>query len=410
MRQALNGLSLLVAVLLVLGLGIWANLPRASQSGASAAATTVVEASLSFGATPNAASPGESEAAGPSPSGLFVEPVVVDRPGVPAAVSGKYWIAYGQAGQVGTTARIVLPSNEAILGVDDGRVATMLYDHDAHQPIVGPDGLTIVVREFLSGATVRTFNTPVHVTESVMAGSLLFWIGQVAASGGLKASDAGVWAINLADPASTPQAIIGPADLSATYGTRATRGLLRVTDRGRAITTEIESDTVLVTDVIEVASLSLRATIDADRQYAFAVVGGLAFVIVPHEYTSQDRPGVIRLIDIASGRQIGPETTADLLKGSVVGDREMFVQIGRGADSFILGIDLGSGESRDIRVVRGGREIYDLSSQLSAPNLLVLVPVTGPEVDERGLVLLPITLLDPATGVLNADAFTIGAP
>ena len=255
--------GVVAALLLILGFVAWSNLPGASSpepSASDVAAASEQVASLNASGPSN--TPSTEPTSVPSP-----EPSIVDRPGVPAALYDKYWSKSGQVGQIGTTASFKLPSNERFLGADEGRIASVIYDADAHVPVVGPNGVTIIVRELQTGKTVRSFDTPVYVTEALVAGSQLFWIGRSLADEGSPRIDAGVWALDLADPASAPRAVVGPSDLSKTYGNLASRGLLRLTDRGRAVTTEIAGDTALVTEIIDVSSLTARGTIEIGRAH-----------------------------------------------------------------------------------------------------------------------------------------------
>ncbi len=411
MRPGVNVLALLVAALLILVVGTWPTIsgsPSESPTPSGPPSEShVAVATNDVSLAPASASPGVGESS--VPSDVVVEPNIVDRPGVPASLRQLYWVEWGQLGELGTTARLEMPSDEQILGVDDGLVASMKFDPETQTPVSGENGIAIVARDVRTGRTVKEFHSPVHITESLVAGSQLFWIGRVGPPGP-DSADAGVWVIDLADPAATPRAIVEPSDLSAKYGSRATRGLLRLTDRGRAISTQIESAATLLTEVIDVVNLTVRVAVDAGRMYAFQIVEGRALVFLPHEYSEQGQPEGIRLIDIESGAQIGMTVEADLLKGSIIGGQEVYAQIGRGVDSHIIAIDLESGEARDIRVIIGGMETLDLSSRLSTEEALALVPVTGATLDATGTVHLPITLLTPSTGELVPDAFAIGAP
>ena len=411
-RPGVSTFTVLVAIgLLILAVGAWptisgspAESPRASGPPLE---SQVIVATNDM--SPPPASPPPSVGESSVPGDVVVEPNIVDRPGVPSSLLQLYWVEWGQLGELGTTARLEMPLDEQILGVDDGLVASMKFDPDTQTPVSGEDGIAIVARDVRTGRTVKEFYSPVYITESLVVGSQLFWIGRLPPMGA-DSVDAGVWVVDLTDPTAAPRAIVQPSELSTTYGPRATRGLLRVTDRGRAISTQIESAATLVTEVIDVEHLSVRVTIDADRMYAFQIAQGRALVFLPHEYSGQGQPEGIRLMDIRSGAQIGTTVEADLLKGSIIGSQELYVQIGRGVDSYIIAIDLESGEARDIRVVRGGMETLDLSSRLSSEEVLALVPVTGATLDATGRVHLPVTLLTPTTGELLPEAFAIGAP
>lgn len=398
-------LAVLVGGIVVAAVVGWRNL-RSGEPPASDAPS----AGSSASAGPDASKPGAS--AIPSPTATFggpvVEPVVVDRPGVPAALYDKYWAALGQVGQVGTTARMVMPSNEWILGADAGRVASYIIDTKTYSPVVGPEGVTVIVRDLRSGAVIRTFETESDVSEGLMTGSLLFWIGRSLPLEAQDRIDAGVWVIDLDDPASIPHAIVPASDLAAKYGPRATRGLLKLTDRGRAVSTFVESDTTRATEVIEIASLSVATTLD---EFAIEVVDGLAVIAPLHKDTGDpSRSQRIRVVELATGSQVGPGVETDLVRWSALGASEVFVQFGRGADSYITALSLDSGKGRDIRIQLDATETMDLSQRLSAPDVLVLVPGGELTLNSEGKVLLPVTLLDPATGDLQQDAFTIGDP
>jgi hypothetical protein len=403
--------TVVVAIaLFVLAVGAWPTISGSPAQSPSASGQTL-ESDVAV-ATDDTSSPLATllSTAGSSsvPADVVVEPNIVERPGVPSSLRQLYWVEWGQVGELGTTARVEIPRDEQILGVDDGLVATMKFDPDTQTPVLGENGIAIVARDVRTGRTVKAFHSPVYITESVVVGSRLFWIGRMPPAGP-GSTDAGLWVVDLMDPASAPRAIVEPSELSATYGPRATRGLLRVTDRGRAISTQIESAATLVTEVVDVEDLAVRVTIHADRMYAFQIAEGHAFAFLPHEYSGLGQTAGVRLLDIESGEQIGTTIEADLLKGSVLGSRELYVQIGRGVDSFIVAIDLESGKARDLRVVRGGTETFDLSSRLSSPDVLALVPVTGATLDPTGTVHLPVALLSH-NGEFLPEAFAIGAP
>jgi hypothetical protein len=318
------------------------------------------------------------------------EPSVVDRPGVPAALYDRYWAAFGQAGQVGTTAWMDPPPGEGILGVDAGRVATIPVD-DEGEPIVGADGTIIVVRDIRTGATLRIVETASTPYYAVIVGSLLFWSPRF---------DASVWVVDLADPASTPRAIVPSSDLTELYGPNADRAPLQISDGGRAVISLVGGDTARATQVIDVATQSLRVTLEGEA--ADEIAGHVALVY---------RPDGIALLDTATGHEIGPGIEG-FLKASVVGDGEVLVQVGQNdtGASIVAALDLETGEVRQLRVRIYATETLDLVTMVSAPSVLGLLPVVGPTYDARGRIQLPVTLLDPASGQTVVDAFTIGSP
>lgn len=369
-----------------------------------AAGSNPVPGSSKVSPSPTIPSPGATLAPRAS-----VEATIVDTPGVPASLYEKYWVALGQVGQVGTTARMIMPSNEGVLGADSHRVASIAFDSN-YEPVLGPNGVTIVIRDLMTGAIVRTFDTPILVEEGLITGSLLFWRGVTVPLNSDAPLDGGIWVVDLADPASLPRAIIAPADLTAKYGAHAARGLLQLTDGGRTLITLVQGETARATDIIDVSSGVVRQTLDG--LFAVEVTGNLA-ITAPIQGDGDDpaRPKRLRVIDMVTGQEIGEGVATDMVKSSVLGVGEVFVQFGRnGSDSIIAAIDLRTGQVRDIRTQIGGTETLDLSHALSEPDLLVLLPVADLPRDDRGRVLLPVSLLDPGTQILKPDAFTIGSP
>ncbi|HEX7949451.1 MAG TPA: hypothetical protein VF494_03810 [Candidatus Limnocylindrales bacterium] len=399
---ALGGLGLLVAAVLIVALVAWPNL-RAGGPAASPSA----DASLTAGASPSEAASAATEVsaepsptAAPSPSASAGP--VVDRPGVPAALSDRLWI-WGSVYAVGTTARLDLPPGVAVLAAGAGRVATYGSVSDAttgDRPVLGPNGLVpITVRDFATGAILRTFDSPIAIAYGVMAGSVLFWNGLTLPLDAPNRTDGGVWAIDLGDPASTPRAIIAPSDLSATYGPNPGRSLLWLSDRGRAVMSTVGGDSAKATQIVDVASLALRATLAGE--IAYQVVDGKALV---------DRSSRLALLDLATRKEIGPGVATDVPKWSVVGEREVFIEYGRTstAMTYLSAIALDTGAVRDL-TFKGG-EAYDLSPELSNPTILALVPGEGPTQNAQGRPQLAVSLLDPVTGQLTLNAFIIGYP
>ena len=408
-RSSVGGLGILVGAIAIAALLLWSGSvggPAASPSPTALVPTAFELPTPSLSGGPSGSDPPTSVPSDtplPTPVGtVYVEPSVVDRAGVPSALYDKDWIVGGsanQVGQVGKTARIVLPANENIIGADAGWVASYEADPDSNAAISGPNGTTIIVRDIRTGAVVRTVDSGIHVSYGVMTGSLLFWIGRTLPFEAPTSTDAGVWVLDVADPTATPQAIIAPADLDATYGPHAGRSYLKLTDRGRAIVTSVGVGLERATQVIDVAGRSLRMTVP-DR-IAVDLAGQTALVL---------RPDGVLLLDLDSGRQIGPQLTTDSVMQSVVGEREVFVQHGvQGKGVYITAIDLQSGATRDILHQPRGVTTSLMDARLSAPALLVLLDGDW-EIDSAGRLTVAISLLDPATGELQPDAFTLGAP
>lgn len=344
----------------------------------------------------------------PSDTNLVVEQTIVDRPGVPPSLYDKYWAARGQVGQIGTTARIVMPSNEWILGSDAGRVASHLVDEEL-DPLIGEEGLEVVVRDIRTGGTLRTFTAAVWVTDAILVGPTLFWTGYELPYDPFNPSDAGVWAIDVSEATGAPQVVIPSGELSSTYGSSAVRGLLRLTDSGRSVITLIEGDSSRATEVIDVATLTLRRSIE--DEFAIEVVRDLAVVAPLHKDRGDpDRPSRLRLIDLTSGSEVGEGIRTSEVVSSFVGVDEVYIQYNRdGLESRVTAIALGSGEVRVLRVQLGTPETLELSHRLSAPDFLVLLPVDGAALGDDGKAHLPVSLLEP-NGEIHLDAFEIGNP
>lgn len=389
----LGGLGVIVAALLVVALVAWPNLSGESQASPTPASSS--------GAVVSPAGPTTAPLTdAPAPSvanDVFVEPNVVDRPGVPAVLYDKYWSLWGQAGQLGTTALLIKPPNEAMLGADAGRVASYVFDEETEEPLVGPDGVTIIVRDLRTGVTLRTFDSSILPTYGLATGSLLFWTGWSLPRDPIEPTDGGVWVVDLAEPGSAPRAIIPPSDLAATYGSHADRGRLRLTDGGRTIITIVGGDSGKATQIIDVTGVTPPAELDGES--AFEISQGRALVIRESGY---------RLLELTTGQPVGPAFENDLAYWSVVGDGEVFASFARGRDLVIAAIDLDSGLTRDI-LVRSDRDLR-LSPELSVSDLLAMLPDDDPVYDAQGRVQIPVSLLDPATGNLQRDAFMIGKP
>lgn len=393
-RPTLGALGIFGTALLVTALIAWPSLTGTPPTSPTPAPSM---GAVSSQPRPASAPPTEAPTPRPIASGLFVESNVVDRPGVPAELYDKYWSLWGQAGQVGTTALLIKPPNEGMLGADAGRVASFVWDLVTDEPLVGPNGVTITVRDLWTGATLRTFDSSILPTYAVAAGSLVFWTGWALPREPINPMDGGVWVVDLGDPASTPRAVIPPSDLGAIYGPHAERSPLRLTDHGRAVRATVGGDRARATEVIDVASLTLRATLA--NEVAFEVADGVALIY---------RPNRLALLDLATGREIGPGVKEDLVQFTFAGDGEFFASFGRDGDVVIAAIDLETGEARDI-LVRSTNDL-SLSRELSTPDLLVLLHDDDPTYDAEGRVQIPVSVLDPATGDLRLDAFTIGNP
>ncbi len=399
-------LGVVVGALLVVAVTVWANLVSGVDPSQPPGSPVAAEpSSIKSNAPTTSDNLPQTQEPAPTTAGdvLWVEPNLVDRPGVPASLYDKYWVGGGQAGHVGTTARIILPEDEEILGADAGRVASFAISPETSRPLVGPNGAEIIVRDIRTGTTLRVIDTPVHLASGLLAGRLLFWTGRTLPSDAPDSTDAGLWVIDLDLPDSSPQAVIPPSDLAERYGSDAIRGAIRLTDNGRTALTLIQSPTARATDLIDVESLTLRHTLM--DSFAAEVVNEVALVIPLHGDTGQASQRM-RLINLATGDAVGPDIATRDVGWAVTGTGEIYVQHGIGGTGFsIIAIDAATGDARELVA----QTSLVLSHELSATDVLVLMDLSW-DIGADGKAIQPITLLDPQTGHLQADAFTIGNP
>ena len=331
----------------------------------------------------------------------------VARPGVPNALRDKTWIVSGEAGELGTTASFVIPKGQAAIGAGAGRLATVAINAD-FEPVVGASGVTITIWDLERQTVLRTVNSSILPLEALLTESAIFWHGRALPLDSFK--DGGIWVLDLVDAEAGAVPVVRVADLRPRYGPHAARGVLQLTDGGRSILSAIQGENRRATEVIDVADRSLKQVIDG--VFAIDLVDRLAVVAPIHgDGGHPSLPARLRLYDITSGAEVGGEIATDMVKASVLGNGEVFVQYGvNGTNSIIAAINLESGAIRELRVSTGSTETYDLSRSLSNFTVLALVPVAGPAEGGDGQMLFPITLLNPSTSQLSPNAFVIGAP
>jgi hypothetical protein len=329
-----------------------------------------------------------------------VEAHIVERPGVPAALHDKYWSAFQQAGQVGTTARILMPG-EMVLGADAGLVASYAFIRDAEgsdHPVLGPNGVAITIRDIRTGATLRTFDTPVIPRDGLMVEDRLFWFGNADSIEAPKGSDFAIWGLDLGDAAATPIKLApGAAGLASSP--------LRLSGAGSVVLRNLGglADGGVLTQVIDVSTMSVTTirgvivyALDGDR----AVVNG-----------GEDRL-VVR--DLKSGDRVGAPLDAYEHYKTYGSTGEVFVEYGHFRPQqgvYFKAIDLRTGDIRDVLFQPRGELTEYLNPALSTPEVLVLFDETDDwEYDSDGFAFGTFSLLDPLTGAVQADAFSIGPP
>jgi hypothetical protein len=118
----------------------------------------------------------------------------------------------------------------------------------------------------------------------------------------------------------------------------------------------------------------------------------------------------VRLIDLTTGDAVGQRVATGEVWWTFAGDGEVFVQQSRSGVGFVTtAIAVDSGTARAIFTQPIGETRLELSRQLSAPDRLVLMD-DGWDISGEESVRQVVALLDPATGNLQRDAFTIEDP
>jgi hypothetical protein len=331
---------------------------------------------------------------------VLVEREIVDRPGVPIELHDKYWIAFQQAGQLGTTARIVLRV-EMVVGADAGLVASYAFTRDAEgtdDPVIGPNGVTIMIRDIRTGATVRALDTPVVPRDGLMVGDRLFWFGNADSIGAPKGSDVAVWGLDLGDPAAEPIRLApGESGLASSP--------LRLSDANRVVMRNLGGlrDGGLLTQVINVSTMDVTTM---RGEIVFALGGGRALV-----NGSGDRL-VVR--DLKTGDRVGAPLDAYEHYRTYGSEGEVFIQFGHFEPEqgvYIKAIDLRTGSIRDVLFQPRGVPTSFLSPLLCTPQVLVLFDERQDwEYDTNGFAYGTFSLLDPVTGAVQPDAFSVAPP
>ena len=184
-----------------------------ASPGASPAATSTTS-------SPALSIPPEATAAPTDPgrTDVVVNRDVRDRPGVPEDFYDVYWwTSFGEAGQVGTTARIGVPDGERIITAGSGLVVSAVIEFD------GDVGALLRIRDIRTGALVREIETHLLLPAAVIVDRRLYWAAGLRAVGPAEpdvgnAIDGGVWAVEL-DRDEPPTAIVEPGtDLGSALG------------------------------------------------------------------------------------------------------------------------------------------------------------------------------------------------
>jgi hypothetical protein len=325
-----------------------------------------------------------------------------DRPGVPAELRGRTWLAetidaapgsdgrsVAVAGIEGTTARSILPAGELGLAADQGLAVSA---------VIGDGASLLLIREVDSGRLLTSLRTPVVASRGLLVGRRLFWAG---AGGPSHNVDAGVWTADLATPSPEPRPVTDPiADLSR-FGANVERGPLLASPTGRTVLATIGGLRGTRLEIVDVATLSVRSVLD--NLVPIALTDDRALTVAGR---------TVALHELATGRRLW-SLRADLVYSAVADP---------GSRAFVLGIDLdgrylieevsaSNGATRRIlgQDHRGASRVSYLSPELSSFDHLVLLP--EPALGEAlGVAVGSATasVLERSTGRLQTKAFKVG--
>lgn len=350
-----------------------------------------------------------SASAEPTPIALGGD---AERAGVPDALKDHLWLTDVAAplfwpdsdgdvvwmvGRLGTTASVVLPPGEFGLDAEGNRIASAL---------VRASGSTLLVRNARTGAIERSAETGVIVRGGALLGDVLFWNGY--AGDESVPADGGIWSLDLGEPDSGPELAVEPfqgVDRFAESGF----------DYGKWLTSP--SGTLAIAWLGGGLNATHGVVFDADRR-----VVRLTFDdVTPRGVVEQGM--VVTTAESLAFRQLDTGLSAWSVKRlewdggrfywPVAGLPEFIISFDRDPSTYVIArLSLADGSTTDIL----------LQSHIDTPQELTLAPSLS---SEASLVLIAgedlvlalaetgrtwASLLDPQTGVLVRDAFSIGVP
>lgn len=338
----------------------------------------------------------------PTPS-MSTEPstgAISDRPGVPTDLNDRYWYTpWGFAGPVSSTLQIKVPEGENILAVGGGYLVSSTESSSDEGTMT-----TLVVRSFADGLTTRTIETDLMRLQGIIVGTRLFYAGlsgNGVAAGGASFVDGGIWTTELANAEDDVSNILPAGEDIREFGSTAERAPIAGSQTGATLMSRVGGFDGTRTDVIDVATLSVRSQLKANV-LAITDDAAMAFAFDTRE---------IEGLDLNSGNVLWSkksdatgllelESTFGLQGGIAVG----YHRVQDGADQAVVAIfDANSGASREVYV-----EAYDNSLHLAPPLStsvhLAMMPTFWDAAVQEGM---PVSLIAIETGVLSRDAFRI---
>ena len=340
---------------------------------------------------------------------VWVNPTVVERPGVPRDLRDRYWWTLGgDAGRIGTTAQLGLPAGEQIETVQDGIVVA------ARWPAENPSGeLDLVVHEFDSGDLIRVIPTALRTVDAELFGSTVFWTG-VHAGDPDAVVDGGVWSVDVRT-SDEPAAIVEPGTplLGALCGRGLDASPTRMTLSARAVCRGKR----LWTDLVDAETQTLSARLEERWVLALTDDTYLLANFFPSEFLT---PGVgdVAAYDRRTGDLLWsfpePSEVEQFASGHWVPLGSMFVTHAHWRtedrqEVVLTAIDARSGERHELlRQVDNGAILW---ASLNASSSEHLIMTNGWDLSRQiALDGTPISLLGVADGVLDEDAFEIDPP
>lgn len=352
-------------------------------------------------------------------SGIEVETSITELANVPPALANRAWISGSgerwQAGELDSTARVLLPPDEVPIAASGSAVATVV-----NGPLFADQRSTILrVRDMRTGAIIRELKSDLYIDIASFADAYLFFSGTAVNASGLGEAEiypgGGLWAWDLSGPADAvlvvpPEATVRMS--SAPFGD-GIRAPLRVSATGRTLASAVylADGTTGRVDVIDVPALQVRATLP---RYVYAVDDNSALM-----QAAADSGNKVELIDLGSGEALWASTLSDDGSGPVMilqafsDGGQIVLQFERSPRLIVATIDSASGSMRELLVQDGAdKTVVPLYMEPGLSSATVIVMLARPGVaaaleaaDGRARA----TVLDGATGQLTDDAFVIGA-
>lgn len=368
--------------------------------------------------------PDPTYAPDPTPEGALpprteVEVVtdIRDRPGVPADLFYTYWWTEdGDAGQVGTTAQVGLPSDETILTVAHDLVVSARLKRTGLR--CQEEGCTLIVRDIRTGETVRQIETNLIGPAAMIVPGRIYWAGMDADRSDFNANvmfDGGVWTSELDKNA--PHVSIVPPGQDVSSFNYAGRLAFDISPSGMTITSGVGGFADRFIDVIDVQTLSRRTRLPNIADYA--VTDDL--VITGEDPPSDYPSGGILAIDIDTREvrwRYPDRPDVDRFEMSTIvaaGDRFLLQYLWRGrADDELrvgaLRASTGAPTTLFTQTLERDRQpIWAILSVSTERHLLFGADLAslGHHVQYGDA---SIAMLDLRTGILRENAFTIDVP